>query len=243
MIIIIYFTWHFIPPLITQDSIECSKKYPLKDIYSNLHKTHDWKIYTEPFREIEIYISNLQDGLSIYCQQDNKDNDIYIGITNINSNKWDGFSINYLNGKLSSVHTYKEGKKEGIHLSLHNNYPSLVVVYSDNKNMGLIGFWDYGRIRGIKFGSNYKDETRESGKDNDTYDNGQKAFEYLEENGTEYWAVYNPKGQMLIKYPTDNDFCKVEFYENGKKVEIPYYFDQKEFEEIYEKIKHDVNKS
>ena len=65
----------------------------------------------------------------------------------------------------------------------------------------------------------------------------------LDEMRKAYWVVYNPKGQILVKYPTDNDFCKAEFYEDGKRVEIPYYFDQKEFEEIYEKIKNDVNKS
>jgi len=98
-------------------------------------------------------------------------------------------------------------------------------------------FYKNGDIRGCKFNATKFLKRKKE------YDNGQKAFEYLEENGTKYWAVYNQKGQILIKYPTDNDFCKAEFYENGKKVEIPYYFDQKEFEEIYEKIKNDVNKT
>lgn len=115
-----------------------------------------------------------------------------------------------------------------------------MVIYEGDKNMGMVDFWEYGRIRSVKFGAKYN---KSGTKHNSTYDNGQKAFEYIEENGVKYWVVYNPKGEMLVRYPTDNDFCKAEFYENGKKVEIPYYFDQKEFEAIYDKIKEDVNKS
>ena len=243
LVVFIFLTWNFIPPLIKHNYVNCSKRYLLKDKYYNLNKTHNWEIYDDPFIEIESYLNNTRDGILVNYNIDNNNQNLFINATSVRNNMWDGFSLGYKDGELNSIYYYKKGTKNGIYLTFHNRYPSLLVIYSNNKNIGLVNFWDYGRIRGIKFGSNYKDETRERGKDNDTYDNGQKAFEYLEDNGTKYWVVYNPKGKMLIKYPTDNDFCKAEFYENGKKVEIPYYFDKKEFEEIYEKIKNDVNQS
>jgi len=208
-----------------------------------LSKTHKWKIYDKPFLEIESYLDDTRDGILVDANVNKTTKETSASITYVKNNKWYGFSLGYTNGELSSIYYYRNGLREGLYFTLNNKYPSMVVIYKNDKNIGIVGFWDYGKIRGVKFGSHYKDETREDGRDNFTYDNGQKAFEYIEENGTKYWVVYNPKGQMLVKYPTDNDFCKAKFYEDGKEVKIPYSFDQREFEEIYEKIKKDVNKS
>ena len=212
-----------------------------------LSKNHIWFTENPPFRGIISYKANKRDGIKVYSNHEvdgkKQKNDLFTNIFPLKLGQIHGISLGYFNEMLSDITYYKNGKQDGINISFDKGYPSLLVVYENNKNMGLVDFRYYGRIRGIKFGSHYKDETREDGKDNDTYNNNQKAFKYLEENGIKYWVVYNPKGQILIKYPVDNDFCKAEFYENGKKVEIPYYFDQQEFEEVYEKIKQDANRS
>lgn len=207
----------------------------------NLNKTHDWKISLKPFTKIESYIGNLRDGVSITYEIDDKYGDTYIFFIKNKLGHKNGFSFLYVNSNLLSIERYKNGVKNGINLKMKHNYPSFLEVYTDGKAIGLVDFWEDGDVRSVKFGSKYYNKSAVS--HNYTYNNGQKAFEYLEENGTKYWVVYNPKGEMLVKYPIDNDFCKAEFYDNGKKVEIPYFFDQKEFEEIYEKIKNDVNKS
>ena len=194
--------------------------------------------------EIESYIDNRKDGVSLYYGNlDDRSKNIFMGVSQIHFDKRDGAALDYINEKLYHISFYKNGIKDGIDFTMKDVFPSLVIVYKKNQNVGLVSFKENGEIGEIKFGSNYKDETREGGQNSTIYDNGQKAFEYIEENGTEYWVVYNPKGEMLVKYPTDNDFCKAEFYNNGQKVKIPYYFDQKEFNEIYEKIKNDANKT
>jgi len=242
LFVLISFTWHSVPPLKTCDPSRCSIKYPLTETYEQLSLNHRWSVESIPFKGIASHKNGMKDGIQIYSNYEYNEvtqrNELFSGIDPIRHNHRHGIYFGYSDEVLDSINYYKEGEKDGIHFSFQKEYPSLVVVYSKDENKGLVDFWEYGRIRGIKFGSNYKDGTREGGKDNDTYDNGQKAFEYIEENGTKYWVIYDPKGEMLVKYPTDNDFCKAEFYEDGKKVEIPYFFDQKEFEGVYEKIKN-----
>lgn len=222
----------------TKSSKECLSSYPLKEKYNYLNKTHTWIIASD---KIESYKNNLKDGISISFEKDMKYNEMFVFIINNILGKKDGLSFAYIDGNLSHIDTYSQGLRDGVSINLSNNNIYWVTVYDNNKAIGSVDFWSSGMSRSIKFGSKFYNK-RGVGHNN-LYDNGQKAFEYIEENGTKYWVVYNPKGQMLVKYPTDNDFCKAEFYEDGKKVEIPYYFDQKEFEEIYEKIKNDVNNS
>ena len=222
----------------TKDTKKCFFIYPIKEKYNYLKKTHTWMITSDG---VESYKNNLTDGISISFEKDVKYNEVYFFVTTNTLGKKDGFSFMYLDGNLSHIDTYTQDLRNDISISFKNNHIYLVTVYDKNKAIGSIDFWSSGMSRSIKFGSKFYRKSAVS--HNDTYDNGQKAFEYLEDNGTKYWVVYNPKGEMLIRYPTDNDFCKAEFYENGKKVEIPYYFDQKEFEEIYEKIKNDINQS
>ena len=209
--------------------------------YVKLNKTHNWKISQKPFTKIESYIGNLRDGVSIAFEIDNKYGDVYVFFANNKLGQKNGFSFVYLNGNLLIIEQYTNGVKNGIYLKMSHNYPSFLEIYTDGKAIGSVGFWEDGRIRSVKFGSKYYNKSGTG--HNYTYDNGQKAFEYIVDHGIKYWIVYDPQGRILIKYPIDNDFCKAEFYNNGQKVKIPYYFDQKEFNEIYEKIKNDANKT
>jgi hypothetical protein len=222
----------------TKDVKECFFTYPIKEKYTHLSKTHTWVTSSDTLIS---YKNNLKDGISISFEKDAKYNKVYFFVSNYILGKEDAFSFIYVNGKLSNIDTYNQGLHTGISISFNKNHLDWVRIYDNNKAIGSVDFWSSGMARSIKFGSKFYNKSGVG--HNDTYDNGQKAFEYLEENGTKYWVVYNPEGGMLVKYPTDNDFCKAKFYEDGKEVKIPYYFDQKEFEEIYEKIKNDFNKS
>jgi len=239
LVIFLFLVWSFISSSSMYNSKQCFKTYSLEEEFRYLNKTHDWKISLKPFIKIESYIGDLKDGISIDYEIDSEYNDRYIFIRKYKLNKRTGASFSYINNKLFSIEIYSNNMKNGIALQWDNNSPSLLVVYINDKAVGLTSFWEDGRTRGIKFGSKYFNKS--GTKHNDTYDNGQKAFEYIEENNIRYWAVYNPQGEFLVKYPTDNDYCKAQFFENGKEVKIPYYFDQKEFEEIYEKIKNDIH--
>ncbi len=191
--------------------------------------------------EIESYIDNRKDGISLYYGNlDDRSKNIFMGVSQIHFDKRDGITLDYINEKLYHISFYNNGVRNGVDFTMRYGFPSLVIVYKNNQNMGLVSFKEKGEINEIKFGSNYKDETREGGENSTTYDNGQKAFEYVVDRGVQYWVVYDPQGKMLVKYPLDNDFCKAEFYDNGKKVEIPNYFDRNEFEEVYKKIKNDT---
>ncbi len=247
LLFIAQFTWHFVPPLIKNDYEKCGKKYPLMQNYNKLNIDHQWKVDESlPWETIETYKQGVRDGLEVSGQilkNDDNTKDLSILVNKITNNKRDGFSLGYNNGYLVSVDYYKEGKKDGIHFSFHDLYPSMLVVYSNDEIIGLLGFLEYGRIRDIKFGTQYKDFAREEGADRDSYKNGQKAFGYIKENGIKFWIVYDENGQVLLKYPVDNDFCKAQFFDNGRQVEIPFYFDEKEFERVYHNIKDSVTKN
>jgi len=148
--------------------------------------------------------------------------------------KRDGISLSYFDQNLTYVTHYSEGKKEGIYLTLKDNYPNHLVIYSKDKEIGMVAFWEEGNIRSIKFGTEYN---KPAGTHSYVHKNGTKAFGYITENGVDYWVVYSPTGQLLLKYPRDNDFCKVQFFENGKEVKIPLYFDQQEFEKVFKELK------
>lgn len=151
-----------------------------------------------------------------------------------NLKKREGFSLSYFDQNLTFVKHYVEGKKDGIDLTFKDNYPILLVIYSNDKSIGMVAFWEEGSIRSIKFGTEYN---KPGGTHSYVHKNGTKAFEYITENGVNYWVVYNPDGQPLFKYPRDNDFCKVQFFENGKKVKIHLYFDQQVFEKVFKELK------
>ena len=210
--------------------IESSNTYFFKDIVENLNWERN--ILNDNEEELKGYNSKGGKTFEIFVSKED------ILIYHFEKSQKEGISYFYSNGKLINLTFFEEGKKVDIDFSLDANFLlTQLTIYSNKKEMGFCHFYKNGDIRGCKFNA------KEFLRSKEEYKNGQKAFEYIEENGTKYWVVYNPEGEMLVKYPTDNDFCKAEFYDNGKKVEIPYFFDQKEFEEIYEKIKNDVNKS
>lgn len=155
-------------------------------------------------------------------------------VNKYNLKKRDGFSLSYFDQNLTFVTHYLQGKKEGVYLTLKDNYPNLLLIYSNDKEIGMVAFWEEGNIRSIKFGTEHN---KPAGKHSYVHENGTKAFEYLTQNGVNYWAVYSPNGQPLFKYPRNNDFCKIQFFKDGKEVKIPLYFDQQEFENVYKELK------
>uniref|UniRef100_UPI003563C695 hypothetical protein n=1 Tax=Sulfurovum sp. TaxID=1969726 RepID=UPI003563C695 len=103
----------------------------------------------------------------------------------------------------------------------------------NDKSIGMIVFWESGSIRGMEFDANNK----VSEHDRSLYQNGQKAYVEIEEDGINYRVVYNQDGELLLKWPMDNDVCKAQFYNQGIQVDVPLFFDMKEFEVIYNEIK------
>jgi len=147
--IVLVLVWQFIPPIKSLDRVQCSNNYPIVKIYEHFNQAHTWKTYDKPFLEIESYLDNTRDGILIDTNTDKITKEISASITYVKNNKWNGYSIGYMNGKLNSIYYYKKGLKTGIHFTLNDGYPSLLVVYSNDVSVGLIGFWDYGRYFGL----------------------------------------------------------------------------------------------
>lgn len=239
LLFITFIIWYFMPNFKKIDSNNCMTHYPLTNTYNNFSKTHQWNVDESlPWKIIETYKEDIEDGIQIskYVQKTNEnEKNILVVISPIKNKNRNGYSLGYQNGELNSVKYYSYGKKDGIHFDLHDFYPTLLSVYFDNKSVGVMGFWDYGRIRDIKFGNHYQSLAREDGKNNKVYDNGQTAYAEIVEGDIEYWIIYDINGNRLIKWPFDNDICKAQFFENDKLINVPLYLDQKELEEIFER--------
>jgi antitoxin component YwqK of YwqJK toxin-antitoxin module len=211
--------------------VECNNTY----LFNNIFQSLDWKknILNDNVIEFVGYNQEREKNLKIFV-----DNESDIIIFPLQKSMEEGFSYYYNNNKLVSITTYSCGKREGLNIYFNEKFiPEQIHIYNDDQAIGLVEFFKSGAMRGMSF--NAKEFTNRKKK----YSNGVKAYDELLENGIQYWAIYGFEGDILIKWPFDNDFCKAQFFENGKEVKIPYYFNQKEFEMIYTKIQKDVNKS
>ena len=236
--VIIGAIWVYFSLFQNHEKLVCDEKYPLTELYNQLSQDHTWKrdyLFTNDFVS---YKNNMEDGILVVQEKSynkTKDrNEIFSSVSHYQNHKREGLSVNYHDGKLFGLSFTVQGKREGIKLSFGSDLvPSLLEVYDNNKSVGMIVFWENGTIRGMEFDADNKVLKH----DRSLYQNGQKAYAEIEEDGISYRVVYNPKGELLLKWPTDNDFCKAQFFEKGTQVNVPLLFDTNEFEVLYNKIK------
>lgn len=222
----------------------CKTYYPIKEEYMRYSKDHYWKIEQMDifWRILSSYKNNkVEDGLSISFSKEHNSisdtNETYISISSVENGKETGLTLSYIDSTLSKIQQMKLARKEGIKIEFYKNMmPSMVLVYKEDKLIGEIWFWDDGSIREIEFDAKHKfKKTWESIK----YSNGRKAYLEKKENGLDYRIIYNTNGEVLLKFPINNDPCKIQLYEQGKKVNIPLYLDVEEVIDIFniEKLK------
>lgn len=220
------------------EKLACDENYPLTEQYNQLSKDHTWKPDVIFGNDIMSYKNGMEDGIFVTHEESYnkaKDrNETFSYVSHYQNNKREGVSLSYQDGKLFGLSFAVQGKREGINLSFNSDLvPSLLEVYDNDKSIGMIVFWESGSIRGMEFDANNK----VSEHDRSLYQNGQKGYVEIEEDGINYRVVYNQEGELLLKWPMDNDVCKAKFFNKGIRVDVPLYLDTKEFEVIYNKIK------
>ena len=221
--------------------ISCKTYYPIKQKYIKYSKNHSWGIehLDSSWKILSSYKNNIEDGLSISFSKEYNSiidaNETYISITPIENGKQIGSSFSYFNNRLSSIHQKLLGQREGIEIQLYKNMmPSMILVYEKDKLIGEIWFWEDGTIREIEFDAKHK--FKKNWK-NIRYANGQKAYLEKEEKDLDYRVIYNPNGEVLLKFPMNNNLCKIKLYQQGEKVDIPLYIDMKEVIDIFKEEK------
>ncbi len=230
--------WVYISLFQNHEKLVCDEKYSLTEQYNELSKDHTWKPDVLFENDFVSYQNNKEDGIFVTQEESynraKEKNETFSSVSHYQNNKREGLSVSYHDGKLFGLSFAVQGKHEGINLSFNSDLvPSLLQVYDDDKSIGMIVFWENGSIRGMEFDANNEVFKH----DRSLYQNGQKAYTEIEEDGISYRVVYNPKGELLLKWPMDNDVCKAQFFENGIQVKVPLFFDTKEFEVLYNKIK------
>ena len=189
-------------------------------------------------KELISYKKGEKNGLKLILLSEfnkkDKIKDTSISVTSMKDNKNHGYSLFYMDRRLGSIGYYTNGKLNGIRFSFDNDfYPSVLEIYENDKLNGMsIFFIDEGEIRG-KFMNRDGKRYDES----NTFENGQIAYSEIEEQEVKYRVFYNSKGEILLKWPKDSDFCKARFYENGKETKIPTLIDSGEFDKIYKEVK------
>lgn len=243
-IFLLAFWWRANPSIITEGYKECVHKYPLYETYKHLTKTHQWKM-DESINGIRIksYKDNIADGILIETDMAvNKENDTsetFFSVTKIINNRYRGYSIWYIDGIMRGMNYYQNGKI--FSMNFNNDLLPLDIFINKvgngkSSNIGMLIFEIDGSLRGVKFNAQEFKYSKER------YDNNQTAYQEIKENGINYRVLYDYEGNLLLKWPEDNNICKAQFFDNGRQVEIPFYFDEKEFEKVYHNIKDSATK-